>query len=135
MVNKTEINPYLTFSGNCREAMTFYRDCLGGKLEMLEVAESPMADQWPAEAQKLILHARLSKKNLTLLASDIGGRDGLCKGNSVSLALACGNEKELKRYFEQLSRGGRITHELHDFYDGTIGAVIDKYGNNWILKY
>ena len=27
----THINAYLNFNGNCREAMTFYAECLGGE--------------------------------------------------------------------------------------------------------
>ena len=27
----TRINAYLHFAGNCREAMTFYQECLGGR--------------------------------------------------------------------------------------------------------
>ena len=27
-----EINTYLTFDGNCREAMEFYKQCLGAEL-------------------------------------------------------------------------------------------------------
>ncbi len=33
----TQIHSYLTFSGNCREAMTFYRECLGGILMLQTV--------------------------------------------------------------------------------------------------
>jgi PhnB protein len=55
----TQINPYLHFDGNCREAMTFYRESLGGELALQAVGDSPMASQMPAEAQKKILHASL----------------------------------------------------------------------------
>jgi hypothetical protein len=37
-----QINPYLKFNGNCREAMTFYKNCLGGELTLNTVAGSPM---------------------------------------------------------------------------------------------
>lgn len=135
MITRTQINPYLSFSGNCREAMSFYKECLGGRLKMQTVGESPMRDQWPEDIQEYILHATLSKDTMVLLGSDMGGLEGLKKGNSVSLALACRSEKELKKIFDRLSRGGKITHELHNFYDGIIGAITDKFGNNWILKY
>jgi PhnB protein len=130
----TTINAYLTFNGNCREAMTFYKDCFGGELEMLAVKDSPMADQWPADAQKKILHASLIKDTLILLASDMGGDEGQVRGNIISLALNCSSEEEIKTYFNNLSEGGHITHPLHTFFDGSIGALTDKYGMNWILK-
>ncbi len=62
----TQINAYITFNGNCSEAMTFYKKCLGGELTMQTVKESPMADQWPAEVQQNILHATLVKNDVML---------------------------------------------------------------------
>jgi PhnB protein len=44
-----QINSYLTFSGNCREAMTFYKECLGGELAFQTVGESPLSDQMPKQ--------------------------------------------------------------------------------------
>ena len=31
---KTRINPYLNFNGNASEAMTFYKSCIGGELNI-----------------------------------------------------------------------------------------------------
>ena len=35
------LNPYLNFDNNCREAMNFYKDCLGGELFLQTVSELP----------------------------------------------------------------------------------------------
>ena len=129
----TQINVYLTFSGNCNEAMHFYQNCLGGELTLQTVEESPMAKQWPASVQKNVLHASLTKESLVLLGSDMGS-EGLVKGNTISLALACSSEQEIERFFSRLSEGGKVTHPLHKFFDGTIGALTDKYGMNWLFK-
>ena len=45
----TNINAYLNFNGQCREAMTFYQQCLGGELVMQKISESPMAARVPSE--------------------------------------------------------------------------------------
>jgi len=129
----TQINVYLSFNGNCREVMTFYQKCLGGELSLQTVEDSPMAKQWPASVQKNILHAELTKGNLILLGSDMGS-EGLVRGNTISLALACSDEEEIELFFSNLSESGKITHPLHKFFDGTIGALTDKYGMNWLLK-
>ena len=43
-----QLDAYLTFDGNCAEAMRFYERTLGGKIEMMMThAESPMRDQTP----------------------------------------------------------------------------------------
>jgi PhnB protein len=36
------LNPYLTFTGNCREAMTFYKESLNSDLEMNPFEGAPM---------------------------------------------------------------------------------------------
>jgi len=128
-----QLNVYLTFNGNCREAMTFYQSCLGGELEIQSVEESPMAKQWPANVQKNILHASLTRKEFVLLGSDMGS-EGLIKGTTISLALACSTEEEIEMAFKNLSQEGKVTHPLHKFFDGTIGALTDKFGMNWLFK-
>jgi PhnB protein len=35
------LTPYLFFAGNAREAMEFYKDCFGGKLEVMTYADAP----------------------------------------------------------------------------------------------
>ena len=42
------INAYLTFNGNCREAMTFYQKYLGGKLSFQTIGESPLSKEMTA---------------------------------------------------------------------------------------
>lgn len=39
----TQINAHLIFSGNYREAMNFYKSCLGGELTLQTIGESPLA--------------------------------------------------------------------------------------------
>ena len=66
-----ELNPYLTFNGQCEAAFKFYEKCLGGKIEaMLTHEGTPMADQVPAEWRKKILHARLTVGDEVLMGSD-----------------------------------------------------------------
>jgi PhnB protein len=129
----TQINAYLTFDGNCREAMTFYRDCFGGNLSMQTVAGSPMEDQFPEEARNNILHAHLANNMLTLQGSDLNGQERLVRGNTISLSLSCSSEKEIKTFFKKLSSGGRIAHPLHQFFAGMMGTLTDKFEKDWIL--
>jgi PhnB protein len=130
----TQINPYLVFNGNCREAMAFYKQCLGGELTMQTVEESPMAHKWPAAVQKNILHASLVNGRIVLLGSDMAGPGGAVRGNTISLALNCSSDEEIEAFFSNLAEGGKVSHPLHKFFDGTIGALTDRFGMNWVLK-
>lgn len=132
----TQIFTYLTFNGNCREAMLFYKDCLGGELAFQTIGESPLSEKMPEQMKDCILHATLSKDEMVLMASDMVSEKGLIRGNSVSLSLNCSSEEEIKLYYEKLSEGGIKNHALEDSFWGAIfGDLTDKYGNHWILNY
>lgn len=129
-----KIITYLTFSGNCREAMTFYKDCLGGELVFHTLGESPFSGDLPGKMKKTVLQATLTKGELLLLGTDMVGEGGLRKGNSVSLMLNCRNETEMREYYTRLSRGGRQLHSVSvTFYGALQGDLMDKFGNNWLL--
>jgi PhnB protein len=132
----THINSYLTFNGNCREAMTFYKECLGGELFVQTIGESPLSDKMPPQMKECILHATLTKDALVLMGSDMVGEQGLIKGNSVSLMLNCSSEEEIKTCFEKLSAGGKKDHPLEDsFWGALFGDLTDKFGNHWLLHF
>jgi PhnB protein len=130
------INSYLTFNGNCKEAMTFYKKCLGGKLELQTIGGSPMAGKMPQKMKDCILHATLTNDKLVLMGSDMVPQSGLIKGNGVSLMLDCKSEKEIKTFYKKLSAGGRATHPLEQtFFGGISGSLSDKFGNHWLLHF
>ena len=132
----TQIIAYLTFDGNCREAMTFYQECLGGELMLQTIGETPLADQMPDSIKGYILHARLTKDGLSLLASDMVPESGLAVGNAISLMLGCSSAEEIRHCYEKLSAGGQPTHPLEDtFYGALMGDLTDKYGNHWLLNF
>lgn len=132
----TQINAYLTFNGNCREAMSFYQACLGGALSFQTVGESPLSARMPERMKHCILHASLTRGTLVLLGSDMVGEQGLAKGNSVSLSLNCSSEAEIKSCYARLSAGGVANHELEEsFWGALFGDLTDKFGNHWILNY
>lgn len=132
----SQINAYLTFNGNCREAMTFYKKCLGGELVLQTIEDSPMADKIPPEMRHNVLHSTLTKGPLLIMASDMVSEHGLRKGNSVSLMLHCSSEEEIKTCYESLSKGGLATHPLENtFWGALFGDLTDKFGNHWLLNY
>jgi PhnB protein len=131
----TQLIAYLNFNGNCREAMTFYHDCLGGELMLQKVSESPMAAQMPSAAGASILHSTLTKGALILMGSDMMG-SSLVKGNVIGLCMNCASEEEMSDYFLKLSAGGNVKTPLHQsFWGATYGELTDKYGVNWMFNF
>jgi PhnB protein len=132
----TQIISHLTFNGNCREAMMFYKKCFGGSLTFQTVGESPLSNKIPKKMKGCILQAILRKGSLVLTGSDMVGEEGLLKGNSVSLSLSCSSEEELNNYYAKLSKGGSANHPLEDtFWGARSGDLTDKFGNHWLLSF
>ena len=132
----TQINSYLTFNGNCREAMIFYASCLGGELSLQTIGESPLADKMPAKMKDCILHSTLTKGAVLIMASDMVGDKGLIKGTAVSLMLNCSSEEEIRDFYARLVDGGEATHPLEiSFWGALFGDLTDKFGNQWLLHF
>lgn len=129
------IQVYLKFDGNAREAMTFYKECLGGELHMQTMAEAHMGDGTP-ETDNRLIHSALTNNTLVLLGSDALTPGDRNIGNNFALALNCTGADDIKDLYAKLSEGGQQTYPLAEtFWGATFGQLIDKYGNEWMLNY
>ncbi len=133
----TQINAYVGFNGKCHEAMTFYKECLGGELTLQTVESSPIAAQCAAAMQHQILHSTLMKDGvLLLMGSDMVGPAGHLPGNTVALSLNCSSEDEINTFFSKLSQEGKIVDPLKvQFWGAMFGVLTDKFDVNWMLHY
>jgi PhnB protein len=132
-----QLNPYLNFgNSNCREAMNFYKDCLGGELIMQKVSEIPeMAAQMPPHLKDSILHSQLKSGDVVIMGSDMS-REERIEGNTVHLCMNCNSEDELNSFFSKLSVGGKITEQVKDMpWGGKYGSLTDKYGKHWLFNF
>jgi PhnB protein len=131
----TQLSPYITFNGNCREAMTFYQQCFGGELLIQSVADSAVSGDFPAEAQDYVMHSQLESNDMVLMACDPLQDGELVLGNTIGLCLNFTNEEEIKTIFSKLSSGGQVTNELNETFWGAIfGQLTDKFGIEWMLN-
>lgn len=132
--NMKNINPYLTFNGNCREAMTFYKDCLGGELKFMTFGESPMESG--TEDKNKIMHANLVHNNAVLMASDSMQSRPVDSGSNFTISVDCENEQEIETHFNAMARGGKVTMPLQDtFWGARFGMLTDKFGFQWMFNY
>ena len=129
----SNVYAYLYFNGNCREAMTFYQQCLGGELELDVIKDSPAAAQLPPEVQDQIMHAGLRNGNLVLMASDMCGQGEVAMGGPVVLCYSASDEEDARRCFAKLSAGGKVTEPLGKQFFGLYGSLTDKYGLKWMV--
>jgi PhnB protein len=128
------LNPYLTFNGNCRDAMNFYKACLGGELTLMPVSEAPIASQMPPHYKDAIMHSSLKSNGFEIMGTDMTP-EALNVGNDVYLCLVCKTEEELHALHEKLSAGGKVPQPINQMWFGLIGTVVDKFGKKWVLKF
>jgi PhnB protein len=133
----TNFTPYLLFDGNCAQAMGFYHSCFGGSLTLTRVSESPMKGHLPKELQNRIINARLQSGPFDISASDwLHPTRTPKQGNMLCLYISGAPYAELKRYFDQLSKGADPTYldQLREMPFGSYGALTDKFGVRWMFQ-
>jgi len=130
----TQLNPYLSFKNNAREALEFYHSVFGGKLDVGTFKEFGAA-QTDAE-NDLVMHGSLEgDAGVVLMASDTPERMPYNPGNNVSMSLSGEDEVQLRGYFEKLSAGGTITMPLEKAMWGDVfGMLVDKFGIAWLVN-
>lgn len=130
----TQLNPYISFKDNARQAMEFYKSVFGGKLTMNTFSEYHASED-PAEGDK-IMHAALEAENgVTFMAADTPNSMGYTPGANISMSLSGENEAELRGYFEKLSAGGQVAMPLEKApWGDTFGMCTDRFGVNWMVN-
>lgn len=129
----TQLNPYLSFQDEAREAMEFYHTVFGGELTLSTFGDLHAADD-PDEAA-LIMHGALTTRGgLTLMASDTPRRMEYSGGN-CSVSLSGQDEAELRGYWEGLSAEGTVTVPLQKaMWGDTFGMCVDRFGVTWLVN-
>jgi len=124
----TQAIAYLAFNGTCAEAMRFYEQALGGKLEVLmSGAESPIAAQMPKEFAHRILHARLVLPGGgTLYAGDCPAHVPYEGIKGVSIAIDFDTVARAERVFAALADGGQVTMPMQSAF-WAIGSTLPPW--------
>src|SRR5690348_152411 len=129
-----QLNPYLSFRNNAREAMEFYRSVFGGELTVSTFAEFHAAQD--ASENDLVMHSQLQGDGgVVLMGSDTPSRMAYEPGNNISMSLSGDDEDTLRRYFEKLSDGGTVSMPLDKAPWGDLfGMCVDRFGINWLVN-
>jgi PhnB protein len=130
-----QLNPYLTFNGNCEEAFTAYAKILGGKIDaMMPFEGTPSEGYVPGAWKKKIMHACLSLGDNKLMASD-GPSASSEKMQGMSVALHATEPAEAERLFNALSEGGTVIMPLEEtFWARKFGMLVDRFGTPWMIN-
>ena len=131
-----QMNPHLSFNGQCEAAFQFYRKCLGGKIvAMLPYGDTTMADQTPPEWRAKIVHATLDLGDCRLTGADVSVEQGYQKPQGFSVLLSPSTAVEADRIFEVLAEKATIQMPVQKtFWAQRFGMLIDQFGIPWMIS-
>lgn len=129
-----QLNTYLSFNGDCRQALEFYADKLGGKIiAMMTFAETPGCEDLP-ESKDKIMHGALELAGRVVMGTDatpLHPYDGV-KGSHLVIDV---NEiEQADRLFADLAEGGKIEMPIQEtFFAKRYGIAVDRFGVPWMI--
>jgi PhnB protein len=128
----SQLNPYLSFDGNAREAMEFYHSCLGGELKINTFGEFGNPD--PAVADK-VMHAMLTTdKGYVLMGSDTPPGMPFNQGTTMTVSLSGDPGEGLEEAWEKLSEGGTVGVPFEkQMWGDVFGQFTDRFGVPWMV--
>lgn len=130
----TNLNPYISFRDNAKDAMTFYQSVFGGELTQSTFAEFHASED-PAESDKIMHSALKTDNGLLLMAADTPNSMDYSPGNNISVSLSGDDEAELRGYWDGLADGGTVTVPMEKAPWGDIfGMLTDKFGIAWLVN-
>ena len=129
------LNPYLSFRDNARQAMEFYQGVLGGDLDISTFAQFPDMTQ-DASERDLVMHAQLTTpEGLVLMASDTPSSMPYESPRGFSVSLSGTSTEQTRAVWEKLSDGATVTMPLNVApWGGLFGMLVDRFGVNWMLN-
>ena len=130
------VQPYLTFGGRCEEALAFYREAVGARVESVmrfDQSPEPMPTGVLAPGfEKKVMHAQFWVGSSMVMASDGCHPGGKFEGFTLSITV--GTSVEADEVFAALSAGGKVMMPLgKTFWSERFGMVMDKFGVSWMV--
>ncbi len=133
-----QLASYLSFDGNCAEAMRFYEKTLGGTLvAMIRNRDTPMADQIPSGSEDRIMHACLELPG----GAQLMAGDAMCNDQPFQpmrgfmLAITYDRVEQAQRVFDALAPGGQVQMPMAPtFWAERFGMLTDRYGTPWAIN-
>ncbi len=130
-----QINPYLSFTGQCEAAFKLYERVLGGKiLSSFRYGGSPMADQAPPGWDDKIMHATLSVDGGVIMGSDVAPAQ-YKPMQGISMSISVTDPAEAERIFQALADNGQVQMPIQQtFWALRFGMLVDQYGTPWMVN-
>ena len=130
-----QVNPYLSFKGQCEAAFRFYEQCLGGQLgPIFRYAGTSLSGQVPAGWHDKVMHGSVTVGGQELMGGDVAP-EAYEEPKGFSLSIQIKSTAEAERIFHELSTEGRVVMPLEKtFWAERFGMVVDWFGVPWLIN-
>ncbi len=118
---------FITFSGNCKKALTFYQACFGGTLHFETFDEELLG-----YTEKPVISGSLVSDNIVIHGSDLVHNEGRKIGNYLSIFLPCKNAGDRKVLIEKLGSDRRGL-AARNYQEQSLIEVTDAFDVRWML--
>lgn len=127
MQAKQKINSafFITFSGDCKKALTMYQSCFGGNLYFSTFDESIAGIK-----ESPIVSGSLISEKITVYGSDLVHNEGRRVGNFMSIYIHCNDFNERLNYLKKLNNNLR---DYSKYAEQKLIEIIDPFDVHWIF--
>lgn len=128
------VTPYLTFAGNCGEALEFYQAAFHSNIKMTQLYNDYVPEGIsvvPDHLSTWILHAEMEICGTNFWFAD-EVVSSVTKGNMVKLTAQVQDAKEAQRIFDMLNNDAIIIlPPVETFYSTFHAGLTDRFGVSW----
>lgn len=130
----SRLNPYVSFDGDARQALEFYKEVFGGTLAVHTFGE--LGGQADGAGADKIMHGMLEAPNgFALMGADMPPGMEYTPGNTYSVSLSGDDDTELRGYWEKLSAGATVAVPLEkQMWGDVFGMCTDRFGVSWMVN-
>ncbi len=126
-------HPYITFDGNCEEALNFYARCLDGRIVYIQYYDEAAAFGSEAFRSK-VMHSEFKAGPVHFMACDRSSDQRVHHGTNLTLYISFDTIEKMNVIFEELSRNGKVQLAPEEtIYGSTVGVLTDPFGIHWML--
>lgn len=117
---------FITFNGNCQEALLLYQDCFGGKVQFDTFPE-------PIGFKKLpVVSGYLYSDPLLIQASDLIQEQGRRVGNQMAILVTCESHQQRLIYLKKLSDRKQY-QSFKRLQTQKLIEITDRFDVSWIF--
>lgn len=129
-----KVDNYLYFNGKTDEALAYYAEKLGAKVEaLMRFSDCPARDQMPKETWDKVMHSNFRIGDTQLMASD-GECGGTTNFDGFALSISVSSDAEAERLYNALLSDGEVTMPMGEtFFASRFGMLKDKFGVHWMM--